>query len=327
MRSLLALLGLALLCTVRPAVADEPAAAVLDEVLVTGEQPGPGMWRVTKDDHELWILATLDPLPKKMQWRSKQVEDVIARAQAVLAPPDVQVDVGFFRGLTLLPSLLRARKNEDGDKLVDVLPPDLYARWSVLKQKFLGSGNGVEKFRPMVAAVELYQKAMDKSGLTNPRFVWDLVKKTARQNKVEIVSTSVRMKLEDPKDKIRQFQQTPREAEIACLRTTLERLETDLGPMRQRATLWAQGDLEGIRALPFADERAACFDAIMQVPQLKELADSLRAQVQDTWVGAAQAALRDHRTSFAVLTLGEATKPDGMLARLRSLGYAVEDPE
>lgn len=35
----------------------------LDEVLVTGEQPGPGLWRVSANGNELWILGTLDPLP------------------------------------------------------------------------------------------------------------------------------------------------------------------------------------------------------------------------------------------------------------------------
>jgi hypothetical protein len=41
-------------------------ATELDQVLVTGEQPGPGLWKVSKDDHVLWILGTLAPLPQKM---------------------------------------------------------------------------------------------------------------------------------------------------------------------------------------------------------------------------------------------------------------------
>ena len=34
-----------------------PSAPALAEVLVTGEQPGPGMWRVSSGKHELWIWA------------------------------------------------------------------------------------------------------------------------------------------------------------------------------------------------------------------------------------------------------------------------------
>ena len=47
-----------------------PAQELLDEVLVTGEQPGPAMWKAKRGDHTLWIVGTLRPLPSKMTWRS-----------------------------------------------------------------------------------------------------------------------------------------------------------------------------------------------------------------------------------------------------------------
>jgi TraB/PrgY/gumN family len=69
---------------------------MLDEQLVTGERPGPAMWRVSNGDHDLWILATLSPLPKHMTWRSHAVENRIAQSQVVLAPPEILADVSFF---------------------------------------------------------------------------------------------------------------------------------------------------------------------------------------------------------------------------------------
>jgi hypothetical protein len=39
---------------------------VLGEVLVIGEQPGPALWKVSTDDHVLWIMGTYSPLPKQM---------------------------------------------------------------------------------------------------------------------------------------------------------------------------------------------------------------------------------------------------------------------
>src|SRR5690242_6990029 len=86
----------------------------IDEIVVSGEQPGPGLWKVTKGDHVLWILGTLSPLPKRMTWRSGEVEKVVARAKEVIGQEQVIANVGFFRGITLLPSLLRARYNPDG---------------------------------------------------------------------------------------------------------------------------------------------------------------------------------------------------------------------
>lgn len=299
---------------------------VLDAVLVTGEQPGPGLWRVSKGDHDLWILGSLDPIPKKMSWRAKETEEVIARSQAVLAPPAAELNVGFFKGLTLVPSLLRARKNSDKEKLVDVLPPDLYARWSTLKQKYIGRDQGVEKFRPMFAAHELFMHALDKSGLATRDVVWEQVKKIAKKDKVEITPITVKVELEDPKGTIKQFEQTPREADIRCLRTTIERLETDLQGTRQRANLWASGDVPGLRAITYPDQIEACIDAATTVPELRKRADALRAQVRAAWVSAAVAALEKNKSTFAVLPIARIAKSDGWLTELREKGYEIEEP-
>jgi len=61
---------------------------------------GPGLWRISKGDHDLWIFATLTPLPKQMIWDATDVEKRIHESQAVLAPPRIDPHVGFFRGLT-----------------------------------------------------------------------------------------------------------------------------------------------------------------------------------------------------------------------------------
>src|SRR5687767_14561157 len=62
------------------------AQAPIEEVLVTGEHPGPGLWKVTRDDSTLWILGTHTPLPTQLTWRSQQVEWVMTEAQQVIGP-------------------------------------------------------------------------------------------------------------------------------------------------------------------------------------------------------------------------------------------------
>ena len=69
--------------------ADEKAASpqdttTLDTVLVTGEQPGPGLWKVSKGDHVLWILGAQYPLPKKMVWRGRDVEQTIMQSNIAI---------------------------------------------------------------------------------------------------------------------------------------------------------------------------------------------------------------------------------------------------
>ena len=150
-----------------PAAIAAPVASsteAMDEVVVSGEQPGPGLWKVTKGNHTLWILGTLTPLPQKMTWRSREVEKVVAASNEVIGQESVSPNIGFFRGISLLPSLLRARYNPNGATLKDVLPAPLYARWSRLKAQYIGNDSGIERWRPMFAAIRLYSRALENSG-------------------------------------------------------------------------------------------------------------------------------------------------------------------
>jgi uncharacterized protein YbaP (TraB family) len=304
----------------------DAAPAELDEVLVTGEQPGPGMWRVSNGDHDLWILGTLSPLPKKMTWRSRKAEGIISKSQEVIAPPTISFSVGFFKGLTLVPSVLRARKNSGGQTLKEVLPPNLYPRWVLLKEKYLGRGEGVERLRPSVAARELYVHALDQTGLSSKDMVWDTVVKAAGKQGIPVTPVNLEMKDDNPKETIRQFQKIARDPDVACLASTIERLETDLQSMRQRANRWALGDLAGLRKLPYTDQKITCVNAVASVPYLRDRLVKLRERLTDLWVADAELSLMHNKTTFAVLPLAEITKSDGWLARLRARGMTVQDP-
>lgn len=300
----------------------------LEAVMVTGEQPGPGLWKVSKGDHVLWILGTITPLPRKMQWHSLPVEKVIAQSQEIIAELTVTVntDIGYFRTMLLVPSLLGARKNPDGATLEQVLPPDLYARWRPLKVKYLGRSSGVEKWRPIFAAQELYSEAIEDSGLATSGVVQPVIEDIAKRHKIKITRPRITLKITDAKAAIKQFSRSRLE-DGDCFAKTLARLETDLDAMRARANAWAIGDLEELRRLPFADQNPACIDAIMSatVSQDRGLQD-IPKQAATAWLQAAEAALANNRTSFATLSMANILKPDGYVATLRSKGYVVEEP-
>ena len=128
---------------VEDAASDGMPTVTLAEVQVSGTRTGPGMWQVRHGTHVLWILGTQSPLPKRMDWFSQEVETTIAQSQEVLAAPGVAfgAGVGPVRGLFLLPSLLKARRNPDDATLEQVLPEPLYARWSALKRKYMPRRN------------------------------------------------------------------------------------------------------------------------------------------------------------------------------------------
>lgn len=300
----------------------ESASSTIEEVTVSGEQPGPGLWKISKDGHVMWVLGALQPLPKKMRWRSRWVEAAVAESQELLIAPKVDAGIGFFEGMALLPSMLGARNNPDGAKLHEVLPPDVYARWLALKARYIGRNEGIEKWRPIFAAGELYEKAIAKSALTTQSDVLPVVKKIAKRHKVKLIQPTLQIKIQA----IKQFKKSSLE-DIACFTKTLDRLETDLDAMRARAAAWAVGDVDALRRLPYPDQFGACGSAILNSPVVQDrgLQDVLQ-RVESLWLEEAQAALARNEVTFAVLPISQLLRADGYVAKLQVRGYDVTTP-
>lgn len=300
-----------------------------ETVVVTGDQPGPGLWLVRKDGHDLWILGTLSPLPAGMQWQSAQVEALIADAQEVIRPPVVSLDVkaGFFRKLTLLPSLLGARKNPDGRTLEQVVSPQSYARWKALKPRYIGSDGGVEKWRPLFAAQELYKEAMKKSSLDNAKSVWPTINKAIETHHPNVTVVKEEIVVTDPKALLKEFARTTLD-DLACFDNTMTRIETDLDAMRLRANAWATGDMAALQSLPPPYQWEACSDAITEAGIGKRLGfGDAQKKVQAKWLAAAEAALEKNTMTFATLSLGDMLGAHGYLAKLKARGYTVMAPD
>lgn len=316
-----------------PAVASGQSPAVepsrvLDTAVVTGIVPGPGLWKVRHGENTLWILGTQSPLPAKMQWEAAKVQLAIARSQAALSPPSVSVggDLGFFGRLALIPAALKLRNDPDGRQLRDSVAPAAYARWVPLRQRYFGNDRGIEKRRPLIAATELYERAMKRSGLTGPGRVYDEIERAMKKRKLKWTRSVAEYKVPNMRGAVKELQRT-RLDDGDCFERTLERLETDVGYMRMRANAWAHGDIGALRRLQRPDQFEACRDALLKsVLASKYGLEGAEAQAELKWLANADAALRTHRGTFAVLPMRELLAADGLLARLQTKGYAVEPP-
>src|ERR1700727_1792321 len=78
----------------------DQAPQVMDELTVTGEHTGPGMWHVHHGAANVWILGSMSPLPKGITWRSKQLEQILDGADQVVVPKPFEI--GIARVLWLL---------------------------------------------------------------------------------------------------------------------------------------------------------------------------------------------------------------------------------
>ncbi|HWW69719.1 MAG TPA: TraB/GumN family protein, partial [Duganella sp.] len=210
-----------------PAEQSEAAAAdnaIAETILVAGQRPGPGLWKVSKGDHVLWVFGTYSPLPKKMEWRSKEVETILAQSQEYLLPPGATAEVGFFRQVAMLPFAIGFKKNPDGAQLKDLLPEPVYARWLVLKKKYIGDDDGIERERPIFAADTLFHKGLEQAGLgSGGQEVRQTIEKLVKKNKIKMTSTMAKLEVDDPVKMLREFKKTPLD-DVACFSNTLARL-------------------------------------------------------------------------------------------------------
>lgn len=312
---------------------DNPPRPILraDAVLVTGEQPGPEMWLVRSPDglRDMYVMAVLSPLPAGMTLQSSRINAVVANAQEVIRSPYVSfsVDTGWVRGLFLLPKMLGARKNPDGRKLQEVVSPASYARWQALKARYIGRDSGIESWRPLFAAQELYKDAMKKSGLDNTSAVHDVLKAAIDAHHPNVTVVREEIKVTDPGPLLKEFSKTTLD-DLACFDNTMKLIETELGSMRLRANAWATGDMAALQQLPPPHQWEACSAAISEAGIGKRLGfGDAERKLEDKWMAAAEAALAKNAVTFALLPASNVFGPKSYLAKLKAKGYTVLAPD
>ena len=193
-------MALMLIGAVTATAADAPmeAAAPMEEVVVTGEYAGPGMWQVTHPDHPghtLWIVGEPPLLPQGMRFRSQKVARVASQSQEILAATGFELKpdekVGVFRMLTLVPAAMKLRKNPDKATLQELLPPDIYARWLVQKKLYLGRDSGVEKMRPFLVAEKLRDAAIKELQLGLWRILGRGLAASSNEKKIPVTNPTL----------------------------------------------------------------------------------------------------------------------------------------
>ncbi len=308
-----------------------PASSIttLAQVNISGVQPGPGLWKVSRGDHVMWILGVTTLLPKDIRWQSDQVEQAIAGSQQVLEAPRIKfkADIGFFGKLFLLPAIYSARKNPDDRTLQQLVPAADYARWKVLKAKYIGDDSGIERWRPIFAALELGRKALKANGLSTGGAVTDSVRDIAEKHQVPVTKVRYEVKVNRPRDALKAFTQAGPD-DIACFHHTITALMTQLPVIRARANAWATGDIAALRSIKTDNPMEACKEAVTEAGFASKLGlTDLPVWLKSTWLAAALKALKTNHQTFAVLPMDQILPYNGYLAVLKSNGYTVTPPD
>jgi hypothetical protein len=321
----------------------------LETIVIVGGFATPKMWKVSKGDHVLWVLGG-EAIPPGVQWRFEQVDARIAQSQQVLYPgmATVDMDVGFFRMVTLVPTALKTAKIPDGKTLKDVLPPDLYARWRVLKTTYEGKSNDIEEWRPGVAIIMLHEKVVKKIGPVQARppttpppvgpRLRPLVEKSAKQHKVKVRTLRTverEYKVKNVKERLKSLRESPA-WEVKCFAQSLDYLEQMVEYANRKKAAGTQdlGEppppldcndvlIKGMRSGEIPDPAG-----ILQLIDGLAMENKLAIDQRDAeWIAAAQAAIAKNKSTFTLLPMYQIRSPAGYVAKLKELGYTVEEPD
>jgi uncharacterized protein YbaP (TraB family) len=300
--------------------AASPALQEFAEIVVTGEQPGPALWRVQSGDHVLWLLGGVSQLPGRVTWRSKQLETVLVTSQELI----VDGVTSAARSKRERAALKRETKLPDGKTLKAVLSPELYERVEAARRSFASGDSDFERLRPFHAGNRIVMGSMKALGLTPfgaRHVVVDLATK-ARVPVTHIADTEgIQPALMLPET---EAPTTP------CLEAAAAILEDGGSGVRALANAWALGDITALRKLvPLYDlgdmnaRMAECSTALAGKDQSRRAMASRHA---GKWLDAAQRSLATNKSTVAVVSMSELLSPDGYLAALRASGYEIIEP-
>lgn len=288
----------------------------MEELIVTGERTGPGMWHVHRGAAQVWILGSMSPLPKGITWRATQVEKVLDGAgQALVQKP---FEIGIARILWLLITERSVLMVRGGKRLKDVLPAELHARFAAQRAKYTDDPNKWERFRPLIAAAFLQQAAFHQVGLSTRLDLGAAVRILAKKHRVRVEE----IKIAGVGDVMDALKVLPPAAENACVDASLVTVERDLPRLLDRAQAWASGNIERIGKLREPAEVDACRAAL----DTGVGAADLIARIRRTWVGTIEKYLQNPGVTLVVLNMDLLLEPGGVLDELRALGYDVDAP-
>lgn len=306
-----------------PAPASAPAAEpAMDVVLVTGEQPGPALWKVSSGDHSLWILGEVTPLPRKVKWRSKQFESLLATSQEVILHDNSH----RFRGKQAA-EVARANKLPDERSLSDVVSAELRARVDTVA-KIYGVGEPLEDLSPSVVGTKFANASLKTLDLRVVSLQVS-VAALARKAKVKVSHYSVPHAEVPFEERVRLIKDN---ALASCpLERVVDVLEDGGAGLRRLANAWSVGDISGLRQLVpeyglftagFRATACSISDHPSQPPT-----DARVDQRTAAWLQEAERALRENASTLAVVPIPELFADDGYLAALRARGYGVTEPD
>jgi uncharacterized protein YbaP (TraB family) len=284
----------------------------IESVTVTAPPPGPALWHIQKGNSDVWILATVGPLPKGLTWDSSEVAGLMKGANAVLLPP--RGKVGFFEGSWFLLTSLSTLEQPDGTTLESTLPEPLKSRFIATRKRIDEDADRYDSYLGGVAALRLESDYWDHAKLTPYE----------PQNTIEHLAShagaSARPVAEYPAmSVVKDVPKMSPQAHLRCMEYAIGDIEGQEAHAVAAAQAWATGNLAVVKANYVETKLDDCFQQNNAYAALRETA------IRDM-TNAIVAALNKPGRTVVAMPMGFLLRKGAVLERLEAAGLTVQGP-
>ena len=281
-----------------------------ETIVVDAHRHGPLFWRVSRGDAEVWILATVGPMPEDLPWDHSELATLLDGAKRVLLQP--RAEIGVVEGAWFLLTQRSTLDLPNDAHLEDVIDGPLKTRFVAAREKLHRDADRYEDFQPAWAGFRLYGDFIHDTDLTADEPA-DTIKHLAHGIPVAPIATYPVLSI------VKDVSGMPPEASRACLRSALDDIEAEDAHQILAAKAWARGDLGGMMRNYSEPTIFAC---LQRVPSFSAVWSQ---SVTDT-DKAVMSALDEGGKTLMVASLGTLLRKGGLLDHLRDHGITIESP-
>jgi len=273
----------------------EPGPEAVPEIPAT-----PALWSVADADTTIYLFGTIHMLPPGTSWRSAEVDQAMARSQALYLEADVVSDpagqAAMVRRLGLLPA---------DERLSNKLSAEQVSQLRIAASRMGVAMETLEQTQPWYAAVLITNAAIRAAGYSTDGGVEAGLRDDARNAGKEM------RYLETMESQLSALASLSPETQSAYLSFTITDIDQAAASLGQMMSAWRTGDADGLARVLIEDDMA-------RLPALKEvLLDRRNAD----WARQLDALLRKEPGEFFV-AVGAAhlVGPDSVQEHLKALG-------
>jgi uncharacterized protein YbaP (TraB family) len=265
----------------------------------------PALWHVQGPKGEAYLFGSIHLLPKNLDWRTKQVDAAIKRADVFV----FEVSTDSQAQAEIRELIAKEGMLAPGQSLRAMLPPASQTDYDAALAKAKLSPENMDREKPWLASLQLLiaegtaKHYSADAGVDNAVMAIAAMRhkpsryfETIEQQFRLLAGSTDKLQLSEFESDLKDFGQS----------------DDDLGAM---VDAWRNGQEDRLAGLMNAD--------LADDPDMKK---ALLTDRNQNWVGKIETMLAEKKVFFITVGAGHLAGPDGVPAMLRAAGYKVDGP-